>query len=196
MPAFKHFSRPRFRWKALVAALPIVVLFSIGCGSGGDGDGGSEIGKITASEVIYTIDDFTDFGFKTQKDYDVTDLPGGVAAWVGFWGPDASNRKDYELRFYASHGDAVEYGPALAEEVTGENALSFRKNPTWEEGAKDRWQNAFTGDLQASSVSGPSPKYGDYIIFGNVLMLCEGADSGQGLERCRALVGELTAEVE
>ena len=44
--------------------------------------------------------------------------------------------------------------------------------------------------------SGPSPKYGDYVILGNVWMLCEGADSGQGLERCEALVDPLTAAAE
>ncbi len=178
---------------AVTVALLLVFLTAVACGAGGKSEDASGFQKITASDAVLTIDDFLSIGFKKSKQYDVEELPGGVDAWTGFWGTDPYDRKDYEIRFYGSHADAVELGPALAEEVSGENAEAFRKNPTWEEGAKDRWQNAFTGDLAASSLSGPSPKFGDYVILGNVLMLCEGGDSEQGLERCEALVVALTA---
>jgi hypothetical protein len=184
----RHRSLPA-RWITLVVILSFVLVIAIACGT----SDAEEFQKATPSNSVFVIDDFLSLGFKKDKQYDIEGLPGGVDAWTGFWGTDPYNRKDYELRFYGSHEDAVKLGPALAEEVTGEDALAYRKNPTWEEGAKDRWQNAFTGDLQASSISGPSPKYGDYVIFGNVLLLCEGADSGQGLERCKALVDALTS---
>lgn len=149
---------------------------------------------MTPSDRVLAIADFMDVGFKTDRQYDIAELPAGVDAWMGFWGSDPYSRKQYELRFYPSHEDAVEHGPALAEEVTGEDAEEYRKNPTWKEGAKDRWQSAIgaTGAIHGPMPSGPSPKYGDYVIFGNVLMLCEGSDSGQGLERCEALIRALT----
>lgn len=178
---------------ALAAGMSLVILAAAACGSGGEGDSGDGFEKVIASDSVLAIDDFLAIGFKKDKQYDVAELPGGVDAWTGFWGPDPYSRKDYEIRFYASYEDAVIFGPVLAEEVAGENAEAFRKDPTWQEGAKDRWQNAFTGDLAASSLSGPSPKYGNYAIFGNVLMLCEGGNSEQGLERCEALIGALTA---
>lgn len=186
-----QYERRSTRWGVVALGLLLVLLVTTSCST--TEGGGFE--KITPSDTVFVINDFFELGFKKDKQYDVEELPGGVDAWTGFWGSDPYNRKDYELRFYGSHEDAVKHGPALAEEVTGEDALAYRKNPTWKEGAKDRWQNAFTGDLQASSISGPSPKYGDYAIFGNVLMLCEGADSEQGLERCEALVDALTVDL-
>ena len=35
------------------------------------------------------------------------------------------------------------------------------------------------------------PKYGDYIIFGNVVMLCQGATSNVSLENCSSLMNAL-----
>ncbi len=179
------------RWVAFAAGLLLVLLTAAACGTAGTGG----FQKVTPSDIVFEIDDFLSVGFKKNKQYDVAELPAGVDAWQGFWGPDPYSRKDYELRFYASHEDAVEFGPALAEEVTGEDAAAYRKNPTWKEGAKDRWQSAvgFSGALGVLVPSGPSPKYGAHVIFGNVLMLCAGADSGQGLERCEALVDALIA---
>ncbi len=110
---------------------------------------------------------------------------------MGFFGPDPYSRKQYELRFYASHEDAVEHGPALAEEITGEDAQAYRKNPTWKEGAKDRWQSATGLANVEANPTGPSPMYGNFAIYGNVVMLCEGADSAHALERCSGLVEAL-----
>ncbi len=179
------------RWVTLAAGLLLVLLVAAACGADGEAAGSEAFQKITPSDSVYTIDDFAAVGFKKVKQYDVAELPAGVDAWQGYWGPDPYSRKDYELRFYGSHEDAVEHGPALAREVTGEDAEAYRKNPTWKEGAKDRWQNAFTGD-PGSTMHGPFPKYGGYVIFGNVLVLCEGADSAQALERSKALVDALT----
>ena len=189
----RHSCRPR-RWAAIATVIALgTALFAVAaCGGGSEVTDEPEFQRIDRSGRVYTIDDFLAAGFKKVKQYDVAELPAGVDAWQGYWGPDPYSRKDYELRFYASHEDAVEHGPALADEVTGEDAEAYRKNPTWKEGAKDRWQNAFTGD-PGSIMHGPFPKYGDFAIFGHVLMLCEGADSGQGLERCEALVEALVA---
>ena len=195
MFATEHHSRRSHRWIGIALGLPLLLLGTAACGADAETDQMVEFQKILPSDRAYAIEDFLAAGFKKSKQYDVAELPAGVDAWLGFWGPDPYSRKQYELRFYASHEDAVEHGPALAEEVTGEDAEAYRRDPTWKEGAKDRWQSAIgaTGAIHGPMPSGPSPKYGDSVIFGNVLMLCEGADSAQGLERCRALVSALTA---
>ena len=194
MSATERYCRRPYRWVTPAAGLLLVLLVAAACG-GGEATGPDGFQKVTPSDRVFAIDDFLAIGFRKDKQYGVEELPGGMDAWAGFWGPDPYSRKDYELRFYASHEDAVEQGTALAEEVTGEDAEKYRKNPTWKEGAKDRWQSARLGMGPQGGVvaGGPSPKYGNFAIFGNVLMLCEGADSGQGLERCEALVDALTA---
>ena len=111
---------------------------------------------------------------------------------MGFWGPDPSNRNYYELRFYPTHEAAVEAGSHLAGEATGEELKLKRDSQTWTEGAKDRWRS---GNVTAASTggvtAGPGPTYGDFAVFGNVVMLCEGADLAQALERCSGLVDAL-----
>jgi len=182
-------------WVTLTAAGLLVVFTAVACGADTEADAGAaqqvEFQKVTASERVYAIDDFVAFGFKKRRQYDVTELPGGVDAWMGYWGTDPYDRQQYELRFYASHGDATVLGPDLAREGAGEEAEAHRKNPTWKEGHKDRWQNVFVGENQ---FEGRWPHYGDYAILGNVIMLCEGADPAQGLERCEALANALTGQ--
>lgn len=124
------------RWAAAAAGLLLTFLAAVACGSAGEGEAAAGFQKTSASDSVFAIEDFLSIGFKKNKQYNVEELPAGVDAWTGFWGPDPYSRKDYELRFYASHGDAVEYGPALAEEVAGENAEAFRKDPNMERGRK------------------------------------------------------------
>ena len=178
---------------ALLLAL-VLIAGAAACGS----DAGSAAAQtqVTPSDRVYSVDDFLAVGFKKSKQYDVEGLPDAVDARFGFWGPNAADRKDYELRFYASHEDAVASGTALAEEATGEDAkLLERDNPTWTEGLKQRRMSASVPLGVVGQVGiAPSAKYADYAIFGNVVMLCEGADSGQSLERCRLLIDALQAD--
>ncbi len=179
----------------LTAGLSLALLIAAGCGSDGASSGATEFQKVTPYGQTLSVDDFLRVGFKKDKQYDVTGLPGGIDARMGYWGMDPYNRNQYELRFYISHEEAIELGTELAEEVVGEAAWEHRRNPTWEDGEKDRWQLAMigAGPIGDASSSGQSPKYGDYSIFGNVVLLCEGADSGQALERCEALINALSA---
>jgi len=196
-----HHSRGPIRCARVVSGVLLLVLLTVAllavaaCGQGGEPSGEAEFQfqQISPSDRTYALEDFLAVGFKKQKQYDVTGLPGGIDAYLGFFGPDPYSRKQYELRFYASHEDAVEQGIALAEEVTGEDAAEYRLNPTWEEGARERWTTGgHSGATTSIMPSGPSPKYGDYAVVGNVLMLCEGARLGQALERCEALFDALT----
>ena len=65
--------------------------------------------------------------------------------------------------------------------MTGREALLREVDVRWKEGTRDRrGGGAFRDSL--------TPLYGDYMVFGNVILLCEGRDSAQSLERCAALL--------
>ena len=38
-------------------------------------------------------------------------------------------------------------------------------------------------------------KYGDYVIYGNMILICQGRDSSTSLEQCGALLGALVPEL-
>ena len=150
----RHFWRPG-RWAAIamVTALGTALLAVAACGGGGEVADETEVQRIDSSGGVYTIDDFLAVGFKKSKQYDVTGLPGGIEARLGFFGPNPQSRKQFELRFYASHKDAVEQGISLAEEVTGPDAAKHRLTPTWEEGARDRWVSSSGGHYGGVGVA-------------------------------------------
>lgn len=66
-------------------------------------------------------------------------------------------------------------GASLAEEATGEDARIIGDEMTWKEGIRDR-RHQLLG-RKAGATGGLAPTYMDYAIYGNVVMLCEGADS-------------------
>jgi len=172
----------------LGALLALVAAVACG-GGGGEASDVWQFQKVDPAEQVYTLDDLLAVGFKKSKTYDTEGLPEAVDAYMGFWGLDPYNRKEYELRFYASHEDAVQYGTALAEEGSGEGMEANKDTQTWQEGARHRWFSGGTTDISSpGSMQKPGPRYGDFAIYGNVIMLCEGADSGQSLERCEGLV--------
>ena len=136
-------------------------------------------------------------GFKTNKHYDVEALPVALDAWFGSWGPAGGQRQDYELRFYPSHEDAVAHGTALADEGTGEDTKLLEKdNPTWTGGLKERRRSATVTDTSGASgqdAVSPGARYADYSIYGNVILLCAGANPEHSLERCNPLIDALEA---
>ena len=143
---------------------------------------------------VYVVEDLSAIGFKKSKQYDVEGLPSGIDAWLGFWGAGPYERTDFEIRFYASHADAVEHGTPLAEEVTGDEAELHRDNPTWNEGSKDRWRSSSVVGLTRGLQSGRlGPKYVDFVVYANMVILSEGEDSAGALERCALLIDALEA---
>ena len=178
-----------------VATLLLVTFLSTACGSSGPEKLDERaFQKVTPSDSAYAIQDLAPIGFKKDKQYDVEGLPAGVDAWSGFWGPGPYDRTDFEVRFYASHQDAVEFGTPLAEEVTGEDAGLHRDNPTWKEGAKDRWRSSSVVGLTRGLQSGRlGPRYLDFAIYANMVILGEGEDSAAALARCALLVDALIA---
>ena len=171
----------------------VVATAAVACGSDGGSSGASGFQKITDAAQVFEISDFEDIGLKKSKQYDVTDLPEAVDAWLGFFGPAGSDRKDYELRFYPSHQSAVTAGAPLADEATGDLLRERKDTQTWADGSKERWR---AGNVTAGSTggvtAGPGPIHADFAIFGNVILLCEGGNSEQSFERCEHLIDALT----
>ncbi len=195
--------RPRYGFGMLklpinIVIMPILVLlFALtGCGDGSQIDG---FVQIRTAPDNYTIEDLKAFGFKTSKHYDVNGLPDGLDAWKGFWGLDPYERHDYEIRFYSSHDVAISSGKPIAIESSGvefetnrdktqplfssgENSgyRNFKKKQTWTEGVKDRWH--------ANPLGSVGPTYPDWMILGNMVILCDGLDSEEALIRCAELI--------
>jgi len=133
------------------------------------------------SDRAFSIEDFFAVGFKKSKQYNVEELPEAIDAWFGFWTQEGASPKEYEIRFYASHDDAVEAGTAPAEDVTGENANLGEEAAVWKEGHKDR---RTIYDYRAA----PTAKYQDFAIFGNAVLLCEGKNPAESLDNCASLI--------
>ena len=152
--------------------------------------------ETTLKQVIddartFNVEDLRTAGMKTAKQYDVSDLPGGIDAWYGFI-KTSSGPMDIEARFYASHSDAVSLGTSLADEVSGENANVDKETTTWLEGLKDRTRLSSGGTADLAAWSGQRrPNYADFVIFGNIVLLCQGDDPSQSVQVCHELIAAL-----
>ena len=194
---------PKLSWSCRVAAMAMAVLVLAamsGCGSeGGTESGasaaeeavGSELQKIRPGSQVYAFENLTSFGFKKARTYDVEGLPEAVSAYYGFWGLDPYKRADYEVRFYASHEDAIEYGTAFAEERIGRDAKLTAETATWTEGVKDARECVNIGGTMSHGDSCLEPKYFDYVIAANMVLLCQGRDSLGSLQACDELLAQL-----
>lgn len=169
---------------SLLAAMFSIVILA--CGT--DGSGSSGFQQVKTFEKVLSFDDFTAIGFKPSKEYDVDGLTDALEARKGFWGLDPYKRAQYEIRFYPSHEIALASGAAFAIAGTGDEFEATRREQAWEAGVKDRWQaRGVTDTSSPGSVQAPGPTYGDYAIFGNVIMLCEGLNNEQSLDNCESL---------
>ena len=144
---------------------------------------------ITHSNRIFTSEDLDSIGFKKNKEYKVDGLVGATKVINGFWAPD-KDRKEYELRFYPSHAIAVSSGEPLAQEVTGKNGKIKKSEVTWKEGVTERRQITDSGNTEDSNWNKVISKHGNYSIYGNIVMLCEGPEI-ISLEVCWKLISAL-----
>ena len=156
-------------------------MFFTGCSSDPEQD---SLARISSTGRVITAEQVIDSQFKELKRYDITDLPGASAAVYGFM-KSGSEAFDYEVRVYESHGKAVELGTALAEEGSGPDAVLGEADAVFKEGVRDR-RLAYRGDRGAAG-----PKYGGYVIYDNLIVLCQGVDLEQFIERCEYFVSEL-----
>ena len=190
-----QFIRPSF---VLLLGFVLTILVAIGatvaCGSdtgGGDADGGVPAEgsgvdpRIKSADGTYTIDDLKAAGVKANKDYDVEELPGADAAWRVIY-----NRLDYEVRFYPDHQTLLDEGIPYVEHVTGDDAVVIGDDIIWEEGANDRRRCSRDADTPHSGCA-YSPRYWDYVVVGNMIMMCEGLESKQSIENCEDLLEQI-----
>ncbi len=97
----------------------------------------------------FTVDLVVSAGWKKSKQLSADTLPGTDEVWYGFF-----EQKDIEIRFYASHDDAMALGIGPAEEAIGRVAQSA------EAGGKLDQSRSRTG-------------YDAFVVVGNLVMLCE-----------------------
>ena len=138
---------------------------------------------------VFTKDSFNKLEFKFSKEYDISELPDAIEAHYGFW-----KRREFEIRFYPSNEIAKSSGTFYAEEATGEDAIIKKSDATWKEGIKDRMTSGAFGNKKNT------PKYLDYVIFGNMIVLCpiEISSSEIGasdpMENCRNMLSKLSTD--
>ena len=148
--------------------------------------------QIVSTDAVYTIDDFANAtNFKKSKEYDVDGLEGATAAIYGFHGPDPYDRQEFEIRFYPDHETAITVGVDYANESTGPDAVIAKDIQRWDEGLTQR--RACQGNVRGSHHSGKcdNAKYGDYVVAGNAIVMCQGKDSETSLANCEALMADV-----
>jgi len=161
----------------LPGLLALLCLAAAGCGSGagatpseseveGSGagevdDGGIKTSLITRPDRTYTIDDLVAAGWKKSAELSTETLPSATEVWYGFF-----KQRDIEVRVYASHEDAKEFGVAPAR-------ATIDPEPSARGGDHGPW----TPNIA---------QYGAYAVAGNLVMLCE-----LELAACEALVEAL-----
>ena len=176
-----------FEKKNLVI-FPVIIFIILGCTSDNYSDAFIPE-QINESDKIFSIEDIKEEGFRQNKEYDVSDLPYALSAYFG-WFPDTNEElKDIEIRFYDSHEDALNYGFNIADEVTGKNGIISKRDVTWKEGNNDRRSNKRSGTGGLGPGSGKA-KYGDFVIIGNMIILCEGSET-TSLDICGKLINTL-----
>ena len=175
----------------LLLAVAALSIAAVACGSDSGEGVGSEldgpIAKIDSTDRIYTADDIknTPF-FKTDDDYDVEGLEAAVAAVYGFYGTDPYKRKEYEARFYPDHATAMVQGVDFADEATGAEAVLLKDIQRWDEGISDRRQCAGNGGHHSGKCD--NPKYFDYVVVGNMILMCQGKDTAEAHLACSELM--------
>ena len=173
----------------ILALLLLMLSLAISCRSSSE-TASQGLAKITPSETIYTLDDLKAIAFKKDQTFDVEGLTAATHAYYGLWGLDPYDRKEFEVRFYESHADAVEFEVVFADERTGPDAVIKTGETMWEEGSKEARSCARTSSNSNCHLS----KYGDYVIYGNMILICQSRDSGTSLDECGELLSSLVPE--
>ena len=162
---------------------------------GGDGTSGNQdqaFQQITDHDTVFTLAHLDSIGYKISREYSTEDLEGATASLYGFWRIPDGDPVDFEVRIYQSHADAVSLGTALADEGSGTDAVLDADDATYDEGIRDRRMIIGQG-TGGGGRSGTGPRYGDYAIYGNIVMLCQGAAVEQALDRCRLFAQALNS---
>jgi hypothetical protein len=178
------------RYLVLTAVSLVTALLLAACGSSGSDEvTGATLVKVSDFERILTLADVEATGWKKGKTYDVEELDGAESAYMGFWTPPGFGSLNYEIRIYPSHQDAVDKGTPFAEDASGEGASLNAEDAMWDEGVRDR--RIIVG---GGSRGSQNPRYFDYVILGNIIILCEGRTSEHSLDQCAPFVTLIRGE--
>lgn len=171
---------------AIIATAMVTVACGTSSGNGDDSADQSAIDypfDVRQQDAVLSIDDLKAVqGVKANKEYDVTDLPAATAAWRVLF-----NQHDYEVRFYPDQATAIDQGAPYAQHVTGDNAVVVGDDVLWEEGAKDR-RRCSRNEKTPHAGCSYSSRYWDFVILGNMIMMCEGLESDQAIRNCNQLI--------
>ena len=183
-------SKISFNYKKLLF-LNLLLFFIFSCSAGSVEDEKNLIEDtfpaVTNSGLILGIDDFKLSGFKHLREYkEVDELPPLIEAHHGIF-----KKMDYELRFYASHIEALSRGTEDAKLVTGKEGIVTGDVP-WEDGEKDR-RRCSRAASQPHSGCNYTAKYADFVIFENVVVMCEGKDVLESRVSCSNILSLIKA---
>ncbi len=151
--------------------------------------------EVISRDVVYNVDDLVNTpNFKKSKSYKVEGLDEATDAIYGFFGPDPYDRQEFEARFYPDYETAITVGVDFADEATGPDAVIAKDIQRWDEGLVQR--RACSGNTRGSHHSGKcdNAKYGDYVVAGNLVLLCQGKDSETSLNNCNALMEAMQSQ--
>ena len=81
------------------------------------------------------------------------------------------------------HGVLEYFGEKFAKSVTGNDAIVSGDEVLWKEGAKDRRKCVPRAGTSESGCD-QKARYGDYIILGDMIILCEGLSSEEAMSLC------------
>ena len=149
----------------LIVPIGVAALLMMACGS--DSTGSAELFEpvdegplIVRADDTFTVDSFVRAGWKNNKQLDESLLDGTTSAWYGFF-----NQLDIELWMYETNEVAASTGVLTAK------------------AAVDRQSGIIK---EFANVGTHSFGYADFMLVGNVLMMCE-----REVSTCEALVAQL-----
>ena len=174
--------------------LTIFTLIIISCGSSSSD---TTFEQIYSDTNIFSEENLKELGIKRGKKYKVEGLSKANAAIFAFYKkPGEKEAIEYEIRFYDNHDDAVNEGIPMAKERVGPEAKLKKESATWDEGLKDARQcggaggGMSAGGSQAGGAgdhavgSCSSPKYNEFFVFNNLVILCQGENEIESRNNC------------
>ena len=187
--------------KFKIIFLSLISILLISCG---DSSVENTFEQIFSDGNIQNEEDLKLLGIKKGKKYKVEGLNKANAAIFAFYRkPGEKEAIEYEIRFYNNHEDAVKEGVPMAKERVGPEAKLKKEYATWDEGLKDARQcggaggGMSAGGSQAGGAgdhavgSCSSPKYNEFFVFNNMVILCQGENEIESRRNCQDVIGIL-----
>ena len=184
--------------KFKIILLTLISILIISCGNSSSEN---TFEQIFSDGNIQNEEDLKLAGIKKGKKYKVEGLNKANAAIFAFYKkPGEKKAIEYEIRFYNNHEDALNEGVPMAIERVGPDAKLKKEYATWDEGLKDARQcggaggGMSAGGSQAGGAgdhavgSCSSPKYNEYFVYNNLVILCQGENEIESRSNCQDVI--------